>query len=141
MITKFLHIHLKWRITHLELEDFEEFWILQDGDVLWFRDPFTVLSNDDTVDVQISSDRALEHPIQTYARAPNSGFLYVRSNNRTIAMYKYWYEARLRYPGSNDQTVVTGIFKEGDFRSQVGVKVLYFDPVYFSGFCTVRHLP
>lgn len=111
--------------------------IFTDGDILWFRDPFTLLSNDDAIDVQISSDRALEHPIQTYAQSPNSGFLYVRSNNRTIAMYKYWYEARLRYPGSNDQMVVTGIFKEGDFRSQVGVKVQYFDPVYFSGFCTV----
>ncbi|KAG0562512.1 hypothetical protein KC19_9G152100 [Ceratodon purpureus] len=109
--------------------------IFSDGDILWLRDPFAVFSKN--MDVQISTDQYRGRPFDVRNQSPNSGFLYVRSNNRTIEMYKYWYEARLRNPGKNDQHVLKAILQEQDFGSQVGVKVQFFETLYFSGFCKV----
>lgn len=62
--------------------------------------------------------------------------MYVRSNERTIAMYKYWYEARVRIPGKHDQAVLNVILREEDFDA-VGVKIRFLDTAYFSTFCQV----
>lgn len=109
--------------------------IFSDGDVIWFRNPFAVFSTN--MDFQVSTDRYGGTPFDLHHQQPNSGFLFVRSNNRTIEMYKYWYEARLRNPGKNDQNVLTAMFEEEAFGSQVGVTVQLFDTVFFSGFCSV----
>lgn len=120
-----------------KLEDFNKLkFYVQDGDVIWFRNPFAVFSTN--MDFQVSTDRYGGTPFDLHHQQPNSGFLFVRSNNRTIEMYKYWYEARLRNPGKNDQNVLTAMFEEEAFGSQVGVTVQLFDTVFFSGFCSVR---
>ena len=105
----------------------------QDGDVLWVRNPFDRFAQD--ADVQLSSDHFSGDPL-SMKNSPNSGFVYTRSNNRTVAMYKYWYDARNRNPGKNDQMVLNTILKEQAFLD-LGVKIQYLGTVYFGGFCQV----
>jgi hypothetical protein len=110
--------------------------IFSDGDVMWFRNPWVVFS--ETMDFQISTDRFRHSPFDLHSNWPNSGFLYARSNNRTIAMYRHWYEEGQRSPGKNDQNVLTTLFRHRqDLIRELGLKVQFFDTVYFSGFCQV----
>ena len=65
---------------------------------------------------------------------PNGGFTYVRSNKQTIKFYKYWYSARLTYPGRHDQDVFNKI-KFNHFIKEIGLKIRFLDTAYFGGFC------
>lgn len=59
----------------------------QDADILWFRDPFPNFAADS--DFQIACDKYMGGPFDVSNNAPNGGFLYVRSNHRTMALYRY----------------------------------------------------
>lgn len=107
---------------------------LQDADILWFRDPFPNFSDDS--DFQIACDKYSGGPFDVATNAPNGGFLFVRSNQRTIALYRYWYAARLRVPGKHDQDVLSVVIKEKDF-ARLGVRIRFLETLYFSGFCQV----
>ncbi|KAG0615183.1 hypothetical protein M758_5G021800 [Ceratodon purpureus] len=106
--------------------------VFSDADIVWFRDPFERFF--DNMDFQIACDRYYGRPFNVSRNAPNGGFVYVRSNQRTISMYKYWYEARLRNPGKHDQDVLNVILREKEF-DDIGVKLRFLDTIFFSGFC------
>ncbi|KAL8475741.1 hypothetical protein ACS0TY_028413 [Phlomoides rotata] len=62
--------------------------VFTDGDVMWLRDPFPNFYPD--IDFQVACD----HYMFIYTdlnNSPNTGFIYAKSNNRTIQFYKYWY--------------------------------------------------
>lgn len=62
--------------------------------------------------------------------------MYVHSNPRTIAMYKYWYKARLRNPGKHDQDVLNVILREKDFD---GIESKFGSSTPFSSRAFVRY--
>ncbi|CAA0831912.1 Nucleotide-diphospho-sugar transferase family protein [Striga hermonthica] len=105
--------------------------VFTDADVMWLRDPFKKFYQD--VDFQIachyysfnSTDRN---------NLPNGGFNYVRSNNRTVRFYKFWYESRERFPGQHDQDVLN-IIKFDPFIQDIGLGIRFLDTAYFGGFC------
>lgn len=100
---------------------------------MWFRNPFLRLYSG--VDIQIACDHYYGNPADL-ANSPNGGFLYVRSNQRTVEYYKYWYESRLAHPGKHDQDVFNEI--KGDQRYlEIGVEIQFLDTLYFAGFCEV----
>lgn len=106
----------------------------QDADILWFRDPFAIFSDDK--DFQIACDKYSGGSSDVMTNAPNGGFVYVRSSKQTIAMYRYWYAARLRVPGKHDQDVLGIVLREQCFE-RLGVKIRFLETLYFSGFCQV----
>lgn len=110
--------------------------IFSDADILWLRNPLSVFS--ETMDFQISTDRFHHRPFDLRSNWPNSGFLYTRSNNRTIELYRLWHALGQRSPGKNDQHVLTALFQHhpGWIR-EMGLTVQFYDTVYFSGFCQV----
>lgn len=108
--------------------------VFSDADILWFRDPFPNFAADS--DFQIACDKYMGGPFDVSNNAPNGGFLYVRSNHRTMALYRYWYAARLRVPGKHDQDVLSVVMKEKDF-ARLGVRIRFLETLYFSGFCQV----
>lgn len=101
---------------------------------MWFRDLFPRFFDD--MDFQIACDRYCGRPFNVSRNAPNGGFVYVRSNERTIAMYEYWYQARLRHPGKYDQDVLNAILREEDFNA-IEVRLRFLHTVCFSGLCQV----
>ncbi|CAI9095839.1 OLC1v1031862C1 [Oldenlandia corymbosa var. corymbosa] len=70
--------------------------IFTDTDILWFRDPFLHFLED--ADMQLSSDHYRGSPTAK-RNIPNTGFYYVKSNNRTIQFFEYWVKSRFQNQG------------------------------------------
>ncbi|KAE9465071.1 hypothetical protein C3L33_03013, partial [Rhododendron williamsianum] len=101
-----------------------------DTDILWLRNPFSILSLNETFDFQIACDNYQGNK----PCAVNNGLAIVRSNNKTISLYDTWYEKRKVYVGKNEQAVVEYLMRDGLFRD-LGLNVRFLDTLYFSGFC------
>ena len=98
---------------------------------MWFRDPFPHFYFD--ADFQIACDHfsGISDGVEN---KPNGGFKFVRSNNRSIEFYKYWYSSREKFPGLHDQDVLN-IIKNGTFIQDIGLKMRFLSTAYFGGFC------
>ncbi|KAM5566553.1 uncharacterized protein ABKV19_014949 [Rosa sericea] len=105
--------------------------VFTDADVMWFRNPFPRFYSD--ADFQIACDHFLGSSDDLQNR-PNGGFNYVKSNNRSIEFYKYWYSSRETYPGYHDQDVLNMI-KFDPSTVNIGMKMKFLDTAYFGGFC------
>lgn len=98
---------------------------------MWFRDPFPHFYSD--ADFQIACDHFSGNS-DDMENKPNGGFKFVRSNNRSIEFYKYWYAAREIYPGLHDQDVLNRI-KNDSVVYDIGLKIRFLSSAYFGGFC------
>ncbi|KAI7742528.1 hypothetical protein M8C21_031265 [Ambrosia artemisiifolia] len=105
--------------------------VFTDADIMWFRDPFPQFHKD--ADFQIACDYFNGNP-SDLQNLPNGGFNYVKSNNKTIEFYKFWYNSRLTYPSLHDQDVFNKI-KFNPFITNVGLRIRFLDTAYFGGFC------
>ncbi|GAA0141785.1 hypothetical protein LIER_02844 [Lithospermum erythrorhizon] len=106
--------------------------VFTDADIMWFRNPFPHFHID--ADFQIACDRFSGTSDDVRLNIPNGGFNFVRSNNRTIEFYKFWYNSRETYPGLHDQDVLNQI-KNSPFIRDIGMKMRFLDTSYFGGFC------
>jgi len=109
--------------------------VFSDADILWFRNPFQVF--DKNADFQIASDYYKGNPHDRVANTANGGFNFVRSNERSIKFYEWWYESRISYPNMHDQHVFNKIKLEKRF-SEIGLRMLFLDTKFISGFCERR---
>ena len=98
---------------------------------MWLRDPFPRFYKD--ADFQIASD-FYQGNAQDMNNMPNGGFTYVKSNNRTIWFYKFWYDSRALYPNLHDQDVLNRIKWNPDI-SNMKLQIRFLDTAYFGGFC------
>ncbi|GLT91156.1 hypothetical protein SLE2022_090580 [Rubroshorea leprosula] len=105
--------------------------VFTDADIMWFRDPFPRFYLD--ADFQIACDSFRGNP-DDMRNKPNGGFNYVKSNNRSIEFYKFWYSARKTYPGYHDQDVLNFI-KFHPFISKIGIRIKFLDTAFFGGLC------
>ncbi|KAI7742530.1 hypothetical protein M8C21_031267, partial [Ambrosia artemisiifolia] len=102
-----------------------------DADIMWFRDPFSQFDKD--ADFQVSCDVFNGNPLDL-RNPPNTGFSYVKSNEKTIQLYKFWYKSRMTYPNLHDQDVFNKI-KFDPFIQDLGIGIRFFETTYFGGFC------
>lgn len=98
---------------------------------MWFRDPFPRFYPD--ADFQVACDHFLGSPDDVQNR-PNGGFNHVKSNNRSIEFYRFWYASRETYPGYHDQDVLN-IIKFDPSIMDIGLKIKFLDTAYFGGLC------
>ncbi|KAK6158612.1 hypothetical protein DH2020_005926 [Rehmannia glutinosa] len=105
--------------------------VFTDADIMWLRNPFPHFYSD--TNFQISCDSFGGNP-SDLNNAPNGGFNYVKSSNKTIEFYKFWYKSREYYPGKHDQDVLNKI-KYDPFVRDIGLGIKFLDTVYFGGFC------
>ncbi|KAF5449726.1 hypothetical protein F2P56_030143 [Juglans regia] len=105
--------------------------VVTDADVMWFRDPFPQFYLD--ADFQIACDSFLGSSDDLHNR-PNGGFNYVKSNNRSVEFYKFWYTSHEIFPGYHDQDVLN-IIKFHPFILDIGLKMKFLDTAYFGGLC------
>ncbi|PNX58136.1 hypothetical protein L195_g050757, partial [Trifolium pratense] len=104
-----------------------------DTDVMWLRNPFEKLSKNETEDLQISTDSYLGDP-WSEKHEINTGFFFVRSNNKTISLFETWYGKKDNSTGKKEQDVLLDLIRSGII-GQLGLKVRFLDTLYFSGFC------
>lgn len=108
--------------------------VFTDADVLWLRNPFRRFSTE--ADFQISCDTCNYDPYDLRNK-PNTGFTFVRSNEQTINLYNLWHNSTKRYSRLHDQAVFDKIKLSEEFK-RIGLKLMFLDAAYFSGFCDTR---
>ncbi|CAL0316212.1 unnamed protein product [Lupinus luteus] len=105
--------------------------VFTDADIMWFRDPFPQFHLE--ADFQIACDHFTGR-FDDVQNRPNGGFNFVKSNNRSIEFYKFWYSSRETYPGYHDQDVLNFI-KVDPFVTDIGLKMRFLDTANFGGLC------
>nr|KYP69168.1 Uncharacterized protein At4g15970 family [Cajanus cajan] len=105
--------------------------VFTDADIMWFRNPFPQFHHD--ADFQIACDH-FTGSFDDVQNRPNGGFNFVKSNNRSIEFYKFWYSSRESYPGYHDQDVLNFI-KVHPFITVIGLKMRFLDTTNFGGLC------
>ncbi|XP_043718346.1 uncharacterized protein At1g28695-like [Telopea speciosissima] len=107
--------------------------IFTDTDVMWLRNPLLKLVQNEAEDLQISCDDFNGNP-SSEANPINTGFYFIRSNNKTIALFELWYAMKNNSPGLKEQDVLVNMMQHGVFR-ELGLRVKFLETLYFSGFC------
>ncbi|XP_022949315.1 uncharacterized protein At4g15970-like [Cucurbita moschata] len=105
--------------------------VFTDSDIMWLQDPFNHFHPD--ADFQIACD-TFKGSSEDLNNRPNGGFVYVKSNTKTIRFYKFWYESRTMFPGRHDQDVLNKI-KHSPLIPEIGLKIRFLDTANFGGFC------
>ncbi|KAK8507918.1 hypothetical protein V6N13_055388 [Hibiscus sabdariffa] len=106
--------------------------IFTDADIMWFRDPFTRFFPD--ADFQMACDYYKGSPDDMENNA-NGGFNYVKSNNRTIEFYNFWFSSRETYPKHHDQHVLDKIKSHPYVSEKLRLRIKFLDTAYFGGLC------
>lgn len=101
--------------------------------MLWLRNPFPKLIVNGSIDLQISTDK-FNGDQWSEQNLINTGFYMVRSNNKTIALFDSWYAQKNNSGGQKEQDVLLNLMHQGLFHN-LGLKVMFLDTVFFSGFC------
>ncbi|KAJ3681250.1 hypothetical protein LUZ60_015739 [Juncus effusus] len=104
--------------------------LFTDVDIMWFRNPLRHIAI--TSHIAIASDFFFGDE-DSLTNAPNGGFLYVRSCNKTIEFYKNWHSARNDFPGKHEQFVFNEIKR--NFTDRFGVKIQFLNTAHCGGFC------
>ncbi|KAF7131584.1 hypothetical protein RHSIM_Rhsim09G0188000 [Rhododendron simsii] len=107
--------------------------VFTDTDVMWLRNPFSRLVLNETLDLQISTDKFNGNE-SSGDNLINTGFYMIRSNNKTIALFDLWYAKKDNSTGMKEQDVLQALMKEPVFTS-LDLNVRFLDLLYFSGFC------
>ncbi|CAO2815183.1 unnamed protein product [Amaranthus hypochondriacus] len=105
--------------------------VITDNDVVWFRDPFPHFTPESDFQTSCDHFNGREYDINNH---PNNGFLFVRSNNRTIKFYEFWASSRPKYSNMHEQDAFNRLKYDPAFY-QFGVKIRFLDTAYFGGFC------
>ncbi|CAA7410658.1 unnamed protein product [Spirodela intermedia] len=127
------YLRMMWRridFLRVVLEMGYDF-IFTDADIMWFRDPMPFFYKDG--DFQIACDHFNGNP-DDRTNYINGGFKYIKSNEKTIKFYKYWYEKRVEHPGAHDQDVLNYI-KGDQILHDIGLNLKYLPTVHFGGIC------
>ncbi|KAL6565821.1 hypothetical protein OROHE_004876 [Orobanche hederae] len=130
-------IEMMWRRTRFLLDvlnrGFNFIFTVQDTDVLWLRNPFTKLSKNITIDLQISTD-VFHGSSSSKKNLINTGFYFIRSNEKTISLFETWYDMRRIATGLKEQDVLKNLVR-GGILGKLGLTAKFMDTLYFSGFC------
>ncbi|RWR86765.1 Nucleotide-diphospho-sugar transferase [Cinnamomum micranthum f. kanehirae] len=108
--------------------------IFTDMDVMWLRNPFERLSHELGEDLQISCDFYNGQPLD-WTNPINTGFYFVASNKKTIALFDTWYASKNESEGMKEQDVLGRLIREGVIQ-QLDLRVRFLDTLYFGGFCS-----
>ncbi|CAN1754410.1 Uncharacterized protein At4g15970, partial [Linum perenne] len=113
--------------------------VFTDTDILWFKNPFPHF--DIAADFHISADVFTGNTSDDRNSLPSCGFMFFRSNVRTIRFHKFWYDTKFRFPiGTNEQDAFNRI-KFDPFLDEIGLRIRFLDTDYFGGNCSpVRDL-
>lgn len=111
--------------------------IMQDTDVIWLRDPFPRLTNNETttLDLQISTDSFNGNPLSEM-NPINTGFYMIRSSNKTTSLFQKWYGMRANSEGMKEQDVLQKLIRDEGSLKEFNVSARFLDTQYFSGFCS-----
>ncbi|XVE76816.1 hypothetical protein DITRI_Ditri13aG0010600 [Diplodiscus trichospermus] len=128
-------IKMMWRRTLFLLDVLRRGYsfIFTDTDVMWLRNPFAKLTRNQTKDLEISVDKFNGDPRPEH-NSINTGFYFIRSNNKTIALFEKWYSKKENSTEKKEQDVLVEMLRHGIFR-QLDLHARLLETKHFSGFC------
>lgn len=100
---------------------------------MWLRNPFPMLRTNESIDLQISTDK-FNGDQWSQSNRINTGFYMIRSNKKTVALFDKWYSRKDSSTGMKEQDVLINLMDDGVF-TNLGLSVRFLDTLYFSGFC------
>uniref|UniRef100_A0ACD5XF56 Uncharacterized protein n=1 Tax=Avena sativa TaxID=4498 RepID=A0ACD5XF56_AVESA len=106
-------------------------YLFTDVDIMWLRNPFRHINLH--ADMAVSTDR-FNGNAEALTNAPNTGFYYVKSTNRTVEMLRRWQAARSRFPPTHDQAIFDEI-KVELATGELQIKLVFLETTLFDGFC------
>ncbi|KAI9100796.1 hypothetical protein K1719_024158 [Acacia pycnantha] len=92
---------------------------------MWLRNTFTRLRNDTSENLPIRTESYLGNAWSENHNI-NTGFYFVRSNNKTISLFKTWYSKKDNSTGQKEQDVLQDLIRH-DITRQLGVRVRFMD--------------
>lgn len=101
---------------------------------MWLRNPVRRLSNNESEDLQMSVDRYNGDP-RSQDNSINTGFYFVRSNNKTISLFTQWYGMKNNSTGKKEQDVLLELMRKDGLFKKLDLQVSFLPTLYFSGFC------
>jgi hypothetical protein len=104
--------------------------LFTDVDIMWFRNPFERFAPD--ADISTSCDFFFGDENSAW-NFPNTGFLYVKSSQKNIELFKHWRESRDKFPPNHEQWVFNQI--KFDVIHSMQLKVQFLSTTYNMGFC------
>ncbi|XP_051137856.1 uncharacterized protein At1g28695-like [Andrographis paniculata] len=107
--------------------------LFTDTDVLWLRNPFPHLTQNHTIDLQVSTDN-FNGDEWSESNPINTGFYMVRPSNRTAALFDSWHSMKDTSGGLKEQDVLNHLRRRRLF-AKLGLTVRFLNTLYFSGFC------
>ncbi|KAL8162734.1 hypothetical protein V2J09_014223 [Rumex salicifolius] len=129
-------INMVWRRTLFLLTVLRRGYdfIFTDTDVMWLRNPFTIL-NDDTnnIDIQFSTDEFNGNP-RSESNVINTGFYMVRSNPKTISLFERWYDAKDASVDKKEQDVMQSLIRQGVL-NELNITASFLNTLAFNGLC------
>ena len=102
--------------------------------MIWLKNPFPSLNRTGAEDLLVSSDRFNGRPHDYLGNELNTGFFFVATSNRTVALFDEWHAARSQSAGMKEQDVLNRMKRRGAF-GRLGVRARVLDTKRFSGFC------
>ncbi|KAL9245230.1 hypothetical protein vseg_018906 [Gypsophila vaccaria] len=130
-------IKMMWRRTLFLLDVLKRGYnfIFTDMDVVWLRNPFTILTTNMTQDLDIQFSTDWHNGNTSSSINPiNTGFYFVKSNNKTISLFNKWYDLKDNSTGLKEQDVLQNLTWKG-VPMDLGIKVRFLETKFFSGFC------
>ncbi|KAM7261241.1 hypothetical protein ACFE04_026716 [Oxalis oulophora] len=131
-------IKLMWRRTLFLLDVLKLGYnfIFTDTDIMWVRNPFPSLMKAEykDEDLHASVDVYFGDKDTRCQKFVNTGFYYIKSNNKTIALFDKWYSMKDNSTGKKEQDVFADLMLEG-FVNRLNMSVRFLDNNQFSGFC------
>ncbi|XP_074280045.1 uncharacterized protein At1g28695-like [Silene latifolia] len=131
-------VKMMWRRTLFLLEVLERGYdfVFTDIDVLWLRNPFTILTTSKTrsCDIQFSTDWHYNGDPSSTRNPINTGFYFVKSNSKTIFLFNKWYNLKDNSHGEKEQDVLQKLISHGVL-SDLDLNARFLDTKLFSGFC------
>ncbi|KAM7278872.1 hypothetical protein ACFE04_006006 [Oxalis oulophora] len=94
--------------------------LFTDCDIMWLQDPFPKFFPEG--DIQTSCDEFNGNSYD-HGNFPNTGFNYVKSNERTIHFYKFWYASRLIHRDEPNQPVFNVVRVHPYILEEIGNKI------------------
>ncbi|KAK6143006.1 hypothetical protein DH2020_023354 [Rehmannia glutinosa] len=130
-------IEMMWKRTLFLLDVLKRGYnfIFTDTDVLWLRNPFTRLSNNETLDLQISTD-VFNGNSSSEKNLINTGFYFIRSNKKTISLFeKKMVRQGKKHNGlKKNKMSLVNLVRNGVL-AKIDINTRFLDTLYFNGFC------
>lgn len=126
-------IHSNWMVVmiyHFFLMN--RVWLLQEADVMWLRSPFEDMHSAHEITIPCNFDSS---DAQGGSLRSDSGLFYMKSNDFSVEIFRYWKVEGVLYPNSYVETLCSEVLINQEIFEMLGGRIRFLNTDYYGGFC------